>query len=325
VKAIIPAAGIGSRLRPHTHTAPKALLHVAGKPIIGHIIDELLAYNIREFVIIIGFLGEMITEYVNANYPNIEVSFVEQKELKGLGWAIHLSLKHVENDPVLIILGDTIFDINLEDVLKSEYDSLGIKTVDDPRRFGIVETSGKYITRLIEKPEQPTSNKALVGIYYIKSIDLFKNCLGELIEKEIKSKGEFQLTDALSLMLEKGCRLTTFAVDGWYDCGKKETLLETNRYLLSQIKTNTQYKDVIIIPPVYISTSAKIINSVIGPYVSVADHAIVENSVIRDSIISSGAEVKQCLLDSSLVGNHSSVIGTYNRLNLGDSSEIGYY
>ena len=325
MKAIIPAAGIGSRLRPHTHTAPKALLHVAGKPILGHIIDELLAYNIRELVIIIGFLGEMIIDYVNTNYPNIKAMFVEQKDLRGLGWAIYLSRQYIENDPVLIILGDTIFDTNLEDVLKSEYDSLGIKTVTDPRRFGIVETAGQFVTRLVEKPEKPASNQALVGIYYIKSVNIFKSSLEELIEHNIQTRGEFQLTDALSLMITKGCRVTTFTVDGWYDCGKKETLLATNRYLLSLIKTVKNYKNAIIIPPVYISNSAKIKNSVIGPYVSVADSATVENSVIRDSIISSGAEVRQCLLEASLVGNLSSVIGTYSRLNLGDSSEIGYY
>jgi glucose-1-phosphate thymidylyltransferase len=325
VKAIIPAAGIGSRLRPHTHTAPKALLHVAGKPILGHIIDELLAHNIRELVIVTGFLGEMIIDYVNTNYPNVKTSFVEQKELKGLGWAIHLAREYIEREPILIILGDTIFDTDLETVLNGEYDSLGTKIVDDPQRFGIAETSGQFVTKLVEKPEHPISNQALVGIYFIKSTQLFRECLAELIDKDIKTRDEYQLTDALALMLQRGCKINTFTVDGWYDCGKKETLLATNRYLLSQIKTAREFKDAIIIPPVFISDTAKIKNSVIGPFVSVADSAIVENCIIRDSIISTGAEVKHCLLETSLVGNHSSVIGTYNRLNLGDSSEIGLF
>jgi glucose-1-phosphate thymidylyltransferase len=323
VKAIIPAAGIGSRLRPHTHTAPKALLHVAGKPILGHIIDELLAHEIREIVVVIGFLGEMIIDYVNTKYPNIKASFVEQKDLNGLGWAIYLSREYIDNEPILIILGDTIFDADLEHVLNGGYDCLGTKIVEDPRRFGIAETSGEFITKLVEKPEHPISNQALVGIYYIKSTGLFRECLTELIDKKIKTKDEYQLTDALALMLGRGCKIKTFTVDGWYDCGKKETLLATNRYLLSQIKTARQFSNAIIIPPVYIANSAKVKNSVIGPFVSVADSAIVESSVIRDSIISTGAEVKHCLLEASLVGNHSSVIGTYNRLNLGDSSEIG--
>lgn len=321
MKAIIPAAGIGSRLRPHTHTAPKALLHVAGKPILGHIIDELLAYNIRDVVIIVGFLGEKIIEYVSDNY-NIRASFVEQKELKGLGWAIHLAREHFADEPILIILGDTIFDLDLEGVIKGEYDAIGTKIVSDPRRFGIAETDGRFVKRLVEKPEEPTSNQALAGIYYIKSIKMFDRCLEELVAKNIMTRGEYQLTDALGLMLKHDCKITTFDVEGWYDCGKKETLLATNRYLLSQIKTVDGRDGVIVIPPVYISPTAKVSNSVIGPHVSVADHAVIESSIIRDSIISSYAEVRHCLLESSLIGNNSSYHGRYNRLNLGDSSEI---
>ena len=321
MKAIIPAAGIGTRLRPHTHTAPKALLHVAGKPILGHIIDELIAYNVREIVFIVGFLGDKIVDYVTSNY-NIKSSFIEQKELKGLGYAIYLAKEHFIDEPVLIILGDTIFDLNLHDVIESDYDSIGIKKVDVPRRFGIAETDGGFVTRLVEKPENPTSNLALTGLYYIKSTDLFSRSLEELIAKNIMTRGEYQLTDALALMLKHGCKITTFNVDGWYDCGKKEALLETNRYLLKQIKTVDGYKNVIIIPPVYIAPSADVSNSVIGPFVSVADGAVIESSVVKDSIISSNAEVRHCLLESSLIGNSSTYIGHYHKLNLGDSSEI---
>ncbi|MCD6161089.1 MAG: NTP transferase domain-containing protein [candidate division Zixibacteria bacterium] len=323
MKAIIPVAGIGSRLRPLTHTAPKALLHVAGKPILGHILDELIAYNIREIVFVVGFLSEKIIEYVSTNYK-IKTTFIEQKELKGLGWAINLAKEHIDDEPILIVLGDTIMDLDIEEVLKSEYDAIGTKKVDDPCRFGIAETKNGFITKLIEKPDKPISNLAIVGIYSIKSTMLFRQCLEELIAKNITTKDEYQLTDALSLMLEHGCKMTTFNVDGWYDCGKKETLLETNRFLLSHIKTVSDYKNAIIIPPVYISPSAKISNSVIGPYVSVADNASIESSVIKDSIVSSSAEVKNCLLESSLVGNNSLFVGRYHVLNLGDSSEIEY-
>lgn len=321
MKAIIPVAGIGTRLRPHTHTAPKALLHVAGKPILGHIIDELMAFNIRDIVFIVGFLGEKIVDYVTANY-DIKASFIEQKELKGLGFAIYLAQEHLGDEPVLIILGDTIFEMNLNQVLHSEYDAIGTKEVADPRRFGIAETDGKFVTSLIEKPEKPKSNLALTGLYYIKSTSLFSRCLEELIAKNITTRGEYQLTDALALMLKHGCKITTFNVEGWYDCGKKETLLATNRYLLTQIKTVDNHEGVIVIPPVFIASSAKITNSVIGPYVSVADEAVIDSSIIKDSIISSCAEVKHCLLESSLIGNNSSYVGHYHKLNLGDSSEI---
>jgi len=194
--------------------------------------------------------------------------------------------------------------------------------VEDPRRFGIAETDGKFITRLIEKPENPTSNLALTGIYYIRSTELFARSLEELIVKKITTRDEYQLTDALGLMLKHGCKMTTFNVEGWSGCGKKETLLVTNRYLLTQIKTVDGRNDAIIIPPVYIAPSATIINSVIGPYVSVAENAVIESSIVKDSIVSSKAEVRHCLLESSLIGNSSTYIGHYHKMNLGDSSEI---
>ena len=323
MKAIIPVAGIGTRLRPHTHTAPKALLHVAGKPILGHILDGLIAFGIDEVVFVVGFLGEKIIDYVRSNYK-IRTSFITQKELHGLGWAIYLTREHIQDDPILIILGDTIFETDLSAMIESDYDVIATKIVDDPRRFGIAETDGKYVTNLVEKPQDPSSNQALMGIYYIRSTDLFSRCLEELIAKKIRTRGEYQLTDALSLMLKHGCKIVTHNVDGWYDCGKPETMLSTNRYLLSQIKSVDIREGNILIPPVYISPSAIIEDSVIGPYVSVGDEARIVRSIIKDSIISESAEVTDCLLESSLIGNSSIISGQFKRANLGDSSEIKY-
>ncbi len=323
MKAIIPAAGIGTRLRPHTHTAPKALLHVAGKPILGHILDELLAFGIDEVVVVVGFLGEKIVEYVKNNYE-IRASFITQKELSGLGWAIYITREHITEDPILIILGDTIFETDLSGVLDGQFDSIGIKIVDDPRRFGIAETDGQFITALVEKPEKPISNQALVGIYYIKSTDLFARSLEELVAKKITTRGEYQLTDALGLMIKHGCKMTTFNVEGWFDCGKPDTLLSTNRYLLSQIKSVDTRPGNILLPPVYVSPSAVLENSVVGPNVSVGDNARIVRSIVKDSIISECAEVTDCLLEQSLIGNNSFISGQFKRANLGDSSEIKY-
>ena len=323
MKAIIPAAGIGTRLRPHTHTAPKALLHVAGKPILGHILDEILAFGIDEVVIVVGFLGEKIVDYVRKHYK-VKTSFITQKDLDGLGWAIYITREHIADDPFLIILGDTIFETNLDEVIKGKYDSIGTKKVDDPRRFGIAETDGEFVTALVEKPEKPTSDRALVGIYYIKSTELFSRCLEELVTRKIKTRGEYQLTDALALMIEHGCEITTFEVQGWFDCGKPETLLSTNRYLLSQIKSIDQRSGNILLPPVFVSPTARLENSVIGPYVSVGDDARIVRSIVRDSIISECAEVVDCLLEKSLIGNSSYISGQFKRANLGDSSEIRY-
>jgi glucose-1-phosphate thymidylyltransferase len=330
-KVIIPVAGIGTRLRPHTHTAPKGLLHVAGKPILGHILDALKPMKIDEVIFVIGFMGDQIVKYVKKNY-RFKSKFIEQKELKGLGYAIYLTSPEIKNnEPVLIILGDTIFEADLLPVLGSKFDALGTKKVEDPRRFGIVETERGFVKKIVEKPEKPKSNRAVVGVYYITSTETFKESLKEMVQKNIRTKNEYQLTDALQLMIDKGVKFKTFEIKGWYDCGKPETLLETNRHLLSRIKptglaTYSQTpKSSVVIPPVFVSPSAKVENSILGPFVSVADKAVIENSIIRNSIISERAKVSNCLLDSSLIGNNAEVNGVFDHLNVGDSSEIGYF
>ncbi len=324
MKVIIPVAGIGTRLRPHTHTAPKGLLHVAGKPILGHILDGLKQVKIDEVIFIIGFMGEQIVEYVNRNYK-FTSKFIKQEELKGLGYAIWLASPEVKgNEPILIVLGDTIFETDLAPVLKGRFDSLGTKGVEDPRRFGIVEMRRGFAKKLVEKPDKPTSNLAVVGVYYIRSTEAFKQSLNEIIDKNITTKNEYQLTDALQLMIDKGTKFKSFEITGWYDCGKPETLLETNRHLLSRIKSARKLKGSVLIPPVFVSKTATVSNSIIGPYVSVADKAVIRDSIIRDSIISERAEVNNSRLQSSLIGNSTIVHGIFHQLNVGDSSEIGY-
>jgi len=325
MKVIIPVAGIGTRLRPHTLTAPKGLLHVAGKPILGHILDRLKKLRISEVIFVIGFLGEKIADYVRKNY-RFKSRFVYQEELKGLGFALHLvSPKIKKDEPILIILGDTIIEANLAPILRGKENSLGTKGVDDPKRFGIVEKEKGWIKRLVEKPKHPTSHEAIVGVYYITDTSLLKECLKETISKNIRTKGEYQLTDALQLMIKRGAKFSTFDVEGWYDCGKPETLLETNRHLLSKTKLKRKIPGSVMIQPVYVSPSAKIISSVLGPFVSVAGDAVVRNSVIKNSIVGEGAEVSYCLLESSLIGIDAQVSGTFHKLNVGDSSVVGFY
>jgi len=325
MKVIIPVAGIGTRLRPLTHTAPKGLLHVAGKPILGQILDRLKKLKISEVIFVVGFLGEKIADFVRKNYK-FRSRFVYQEELKGLGFALYLvSPKIKKDEPILIILGDTIAEANLAPVLRRKENSLGTKWVDDPKRFGVVEKEKGWVKRLVEKPEHPTSNQAIVGIYYITDTSLFKECLNETISKNIKTKGEYQLTDALQLMIKRGAKFSTFNIKGWYDCGKPETLLETNRHLLSKMKLKRKIPGSVLIPPVYVARSAKIIDSVVGPFVSVADDAVVRNSLIKNSIVGEKAEVSFCLLESSLIGIGAQVSGTFQKLNVGDSSVVGVY
>lgn len=324
MRAIVPVAGVGSRLRPHTFTLPKVLLNVAGKPILGHILDKIIGEGIHEGTIVVGHMSDMIKEYVSQVYPSFRADYVEQDERLGLGHAIYLSRDSMNDDPVLIILGDTIFDVDLGPVLRQPFSSLGVKMVDDPRRFGVAETQDGSIVRLVEKPERPVSNLAVVGLYYIRNPRLLVSCLNDLVEKDIRTKGEYQLTDALQMMIDRGEVMKTFPVEGWYDCGKPETLLSTNRALLEKKSTSRKVEGVVVIDPVYISPSAKLVNCVIGPYTSIGEEASISDSIVRNSIIGEDANVHKVLLDNSIVGSGAVVRGNYKRVNVGDSSEIDF-
>lgn len=324
MRAIIPVAGVGSRLRPHTYTVPKVLLNVAGKPIIGHILNKIIEAGFDEATIVVGYLGEMIKEYVLGNFK-IKVDFVEQEERLGLGHAIYISQHTFSRDPILIILGDTIFDVDLKSMIKNHCTQIGVKYVEDPRRFGVAETTDGYIAHLVEKPEVPKSNLAIVGLYYITQPQLMIECLKEMMKNNMRTKGEFQLTDALQMMIERGERMKTFPIEGWFDCGKPETLLSTNRYLLEHQSLPLPRKDIIVRPPAFISPKATVVYSVVGPHATIADNATVKNSIIRNSIVSEGATVENTLIEDSIIGSNTVVRGSYKRINIGDSSELEFY
>jgi len=323
--AVIPVAGVGTRLRPHTHTLPKVLLHVAGKPILAHILDDLPGLGIRRAVLIVGYMGDRVREYVGAHYPNLEVTYVEQAEPLGLGHAVSLAGPFAGDGRVLIILGDTIFEADLKPVLAGGANSIGVKEVQDPRRFGIVERDPDgRVTRLVEKPEQPTSNLAITGIYYFDRGRPLFDALAELQRLDLRTKGEFQLTDAMQLLVSRGELITTFPVEGWYDCGKTETLLETNRVLLGKCDGATAIAGSLVHPPICIADDAIIENCILGPHVSVAAGAQLRNAVVRDSIINENATVEDIMLESSVVGVNAVVRGGYRRVNVGDSSEVDF-
>jgi len=323
MKAIIPVAGEGTRLRPHTHTVPKPLLRVAGKPILGHILDDAVKIGINDIVLIVGYRGQDIVDYVRANY-DVRVNFVEQEVRLGLGHAIHLARKYVGSEPVLIVLGDSILKGDFKKMTSSDCNFIGVKRVAEPQRFGVVNLEGDRIVDLVEKPERPQSDLAVVGIYYIKDSPALFAALDSIISSETRTKGEFQLTDALNLMIKDGTELKAFEIDSWFDCGKPETLLETNRALLELSAPGLDLPGSIIVHPVFVAPDAVVEASVIGPYVSIAEKAVVKRSIIRNSIIGESASVEDGLLDSSLIGDNATVRGTFKRLNVGDSSEIDF-
>ncbi len=325
MKAIIPAAGIGTRLRPHTYTLPKALLYVAGKPIIAHILDDVVPLAPSSIVLIVGYKGELIEQFVRAKYPQLKVDFVFQEERRGIGHAVDLTRKVADTgEPLLIVLGDTIIKTDLHKVVAQKTHVLGVKEVDDPRRFGVAEVANGRITKLVEKPQDPASNLALVGLYYLRDGKGLFAAVREIIERNITTNNEYQITDALQLMISRGAEFAPVVIDEWFDCGKPEAMLETNRKLLKNSANPPKIDGSIVIPPVSISPGAEIVNSIIGPYVSIAERCVIHSSVVRDSVISEGASVTDALLESSLIGANAVIRGGFKKLDVGDSSEINF-
>jgi glucose-1-phosphate thymidylyltransferase len=328
MKAVIPVAGAGTNLRPHTYTQPKPLIPVAGKPIIAFILDDLIAKGVHEFVFVIGYLGEKIKIYVEKTYPEISVEWVQQETRLGLGhaiWSARHCLKGV--DEIVIILGDTIVDADLSALLSSPYSCLGIKKVSDPRLFGVVELDDEgFVLRVMEKPNIPKSNLAMVGLYKIKEVNDLIESIDFLIQQNIKTRNEIQLTDALMRMISQGTRFTTLEVYNWFDCGQKDILLETNATLLDRKKyQNEQTKigeNTIIIHPVSVGDNCQIKNSIIGPHVTIGNDSHIDSAIIRDSIIGSYTSIQEAVLYHSIVGHDAAIKGLRQSLNIGDNTQI---
>ncbi len=330
MKAIIPVAGAGTKLRPHTYTQPKALIPIAGKTILSFIVDQLKEAGIKEFIFIVGYLGEKIQDYVKQTYPELETHFVFQNERQGTGHAIELTKNIVGTDEVFVVLGDTICEYDVQEVVNSPFSMLGVKKVDDPRNFGVasIDENG-FIEQVVEKPAIPKSNMALVGLYKIKETHFLFECLHHLFMQDIKTQGEYNLTDALDCMIKRGAQFKSFKVKSWFDCGKKESLLESNATLLKKFGGNTNghdhgYVNTIIIPPVSISVGCDISNAIIGPHVAIGANTTIKHSIVRDSIIGSYTNLDEVVLDNSLIGSDASVKGLSRSLNIGDNTEIDF-
>ncbi len=321
MKVIIPVAGSGTRLQPHTFSAPKPLLRVAGKTILDYVLAPLEAVQVDEIVFVVGPMGDRIKEHVAENYT-YATRFVRQEKLLGLGYALNLAVQEMDNGPVLIILGDTIVECDLAKFTTSGDNVLGLRQVDDPHRFGIAEIEGDYIKALEEKPSNPKTNLALIGLYYVSSAELLKEALGGHVKSGRLTSGEVQFTDALQGMISSGTKFAPYEVQQWYDCGTKATLLETNAHFLRRLAPPQLSDNSLIIPPVYVAPTARVENSILGPNVSVAAGAVVERSIIRDSIVNRDATIRNAILERSLVGPKAQVRGGIQSINVGDSSEI---
>ena len=326
MKAIIPVAGIGTRLQPLTNKTPKVLVNVAGKPMLFHLIDEIIKNGkIDTIILIIGYLGDQIRAAVEKAYSDSKVKFeyVEQKEMLGLGHAVYHGKQFVEDEPVIIILGDTIFEFDWESVLSNEHSAIGVKDVEDITRFGIVESENGFVKRMIEKPapEMTKSKAAIAGVYFVKDGKKLFKAIEHLMENDVRTKNEYQLTDALMKMVSDGEKMTVFDIK-WFDCGKPETLLIANNYLLNRdyiAEQQYDFADTSIYPPVFIGEGVDIKNSHIGPNVTIADGADVKNSRVTNSLILENAIVEDAELDGVVLGGGESIKGIHQNIMKADS------
>ncbi len=326
MKAIIPVAGAGTKLRPHSYTQPKALIPLAGKTVLSIIIDQLKGAGINEFVFIVGYLGDKIQDYVKNKYPELKAHYVHQVDRQGVGHAIRLTKSIVAGDEVFVVLGDTICEYDVQEVVNSPFSMIGVRKVDDPRDFGVAEIEDdEFISHVVEKPQIPKSNMALVGVYKIKESEEMFQCLENNIRQGLRSHGEYSLTDALECMIQMGAKFQSFKVENWFDCGRKETLLESNAILLKKFAVKTdaaQFENTVIVQPVSIAANCTIKNSIIGPNVAIGENTTIDYSIVKNSIIGSFSNLFDIVLDDSVIGSDTNLRGETRSLNIGDNTSI---
>jgi glucose-1-phosphate thymidylyltransferase len=324
MKVIIPLAGKGTRLRPHTYLTPKPMMKVAGKPVMSYVLDELKKLgNVEEIVYITGHLKEKVEEYARAEM-DVPSVFIEQKVQDGTAGAIALARDYVDQ-PVLIIFVDTIFDADLSKVKSVDADGIiWVKEVEDYQRFGVVVTDADgNMTQIIEKPKTPVSKRANIGLYYIRNWKLLFEGI-EWVLNQPKNQGEYFLTDAFQYMIEKGAKIRVIDVEGWYDAGKIETMIETNEAMLNRGRARRPKNvgDSTIIDPVYIEDNVTLKKSKIGPNVSIGAGSVLDGAEVSHSIVGSNAKITKSVLRNSLVGDDTVVEGVKGEVTVGDHSEV---
>jgi glucose-1-phosphate thymidylyltransferase len=325
MKVIIPLAGKGTRLRPHTHVTPKPMMKVAGKPVMSYILDDLKKLGgIEQMIYITGHLKEKVEEYARQALPEIPAVFIEQKIQDGTAGAIALAREYVDQ-PVLIIFVDTIFDADLS-VIKTTKDDgiIWTKEVEDYQRFGVVVTDVRgYMKQIVEKPKTPISKRANIGLYYVSNWKLLFDGIDHVLASP-PHLGEYFLTDAFQYMVDKGAKIKVIDVEGWYDAGKIETMLETNQTMLSKGRARRpeSLDRATIIDPVYIEDNVMITDSRVGPNVSIGAGSVIQGSELSHSIVGTNAHIIRSKLKNSLVGDEARLEGITGEVTVGDHSEV---
>lgn len=334
MKIIVPMAGIGSRLRPHTLTIPKPLTLIAGKPIVQRLVEDIvkvLNQDVEEIAFVIGPSFPKDTEEkllaIAAQLGARGVVSVQEKAL-GTAHAIQCAKSSLDG-PCVVAFADTLFkaDFTLD---QTKDGAIWVKQVENPSAYGVIKLNQGIITDFVEKPDQFVSDLAIIGIYYFKKGQDLRSEIQHLLDNDIKEKGEYQLTNALENMKQKGAQFVPGKVDAWMDCGNKEITVETNsrvlqyaqaegKNLVSQSVTLTNSE---IIQPCYIGENVSLVDSKIGPNVSIGDNSTVENSSIQNSLIQTHTTVKNANLDNAMIGNHVEYNGSYTAVSIGDYSKL---
>lgn len=327
MKVVIPMAGFGTRMRPHTYSRPKPLISVAGYPMLKHLLDTLEGLDIDEYIFIVGYLGEQIEDWIRKNY-DFKSTFVVQDELIGQADAIYRAREHLDG-PAIILFSDTLFEADLSVIKETGADGIVfVKEVEDPRRFGVVDLNQQgQVTSFVEKPDSMENKNALIGLYYIRDSREMIEAIETQMARNEMTKGEFYIADAFQIMIDEGADFRIAEVDVWLDTGKPETVLETNRWLLGHGEDNSgevEQDEFTVIPPVFIHPDARIKHAVIGPYASVGAGCKVEYSVVENSIIDEHATVRHMVLEGSLIGRDAVVAGRPLNLNVGDTSSVDF-
>ena len=335
MKIIVPMAGRGSRLRPHTLTVPKPLIPIAGKPIVHRLVEDIakvLDEKIDEVAFIIGEdFGEQVEKDLMkiANSLGAKGTIYYQDKPLGTGHAI-MCAKESLSGPAVVAYADTLFkaDFNLD----KEADAvMWVKKVENPSAYGVVKLNqNNEITDLVEKPEEFVSDLAVIGIYYFKDVAVLKNELQNVLDAKLTRGGEYQINDGIEAMRESGLRFVPGKVDEWMDCGNKNVTVETNGRMLNflhqdgekLISDSVKIKDSEITEPCYIGENVELINAKIGPNVSIGDGTKVENSTIKNSLIQTFADVKNAKLDNAMIGNHARFDGEFTQISIGDYSVL---
>ena len=328
MKVVMPLAGKGTRLRPHTHVTPKPLLKVGDKPVLAYILDDLRELGVHEAVCITGHLKEKVEAYMAAEYPDFHAVYVEQVEQRGTADAVALAEPYVRED-LLIIFVDTLFDADLSLVKRLPADVAGViwaKEVEDYQRFGVIITDENgFMRQIVEKPKEPVSKLANIGLYYIRDWQLLFEGIRHVMARDPGPGGEYFLTDAFQYMVDHGGKLKVEPVQGWYDAGKPETLLETNLHVLSTTRgkrPESLGEGVVVNEPVHVADGVTLEEAEIGPNVTLGPGTVVRRSKLRDTIVGEKSTVEDSELHDSLIGGSATVKGVRGQVDVGDHSVV---